>query len=285
MYCQPDRSRRCVASFTLIELLVVIAIIAILAAMLLPALKAARERAKASNCVGNLKQLSTANQSYAGDNGDLGAAAENDLNTVVPPKGLYTYKDGAWFWTDYLSHYLGNSLILGSSAPVYCPGQRGEYSTYTKFNRNHTSFLNNHYGWSQELHPYVRSENSLPGLKLTQCKFPSRSGSVLDSGYHSIYWYHAYDGSSVIQKNNYIPGFYYNAAVASRFTTAIQSDDAINGRHPGRRVNIGFADGHVATLKADELAVKSNNSNAADNNWQFWRPDGAAAKDHSLYIK
>jgi len=75
-----DHGRVKLNSFTLIELLVVIAIIAILAAMLLPALSAARERARSSNCLSKLKQWGLACTMYGGDNADY-----------LPGQ---TYKDG-----------------------------------------------------------------------------------------------------------------------------------------------------------------------------------------------
>ena len=61
----PDqRSTRRTRGFTLVELLVVIAIIGVLVAILLPAIQSARESARRTSCINNLKQLGIAANNF-----------------------------------------------------------------------------------------------------------------------------------------------------------------------------------------------------------------------------
>ena len=97
--------------FTLIELLVVIAIIAILAAILFPVFARAREKARQSNCLSNVKQMGLAANMYVQDYDEKWMSG-GDMNYGSTPWGTMTDVDSWHEWPCMLLPYVKNAQIF-----------------------------------------------------------------------------------------------------------------------------------------------------------------------------
>lgn len=127
----PLASARSRNAFTLIELLVVVAIIAILAALLAPALKGARDQARSSQCMNNLRQLAQGVFLYANDNaGYFPDGRQPAGKTLRLPNGTVQSR-AYWYsllgvtldisWTSFNNSIIEGGSLTGRGAVGICP--------------------------------------------------------------------------------------------------------------------------------------------------------------------
>lgn len=209
-------------AFTLIELLVVIAIIAILAAILFPVFAKAREKARQSSCLSNLKQISLALVQYSSDYDEKYCINEN---AVTDANGR------AVRWFEELQPYM-KSEQLG-----LCPSMSNNVGGFQFDTRLHYALQN-----------YYYNDRSLGAIFERGGSGPSPIAAVQDPA-GTVFCADALNWPGEFQFVN-VPdvGFYiWNGYPL--FATG-QSD--LLGRHLDG-YNVAFLDGHAKWLKAEEL--------------------------------
>ena len=111
-------------------------------------------------------------------------------------------------------------------------------------------------------------------LALYQIRRPAETLLITDSGYSLISWKGATNASVRPFENTrregsfYVPGLRINK---TRIPFPDHEADAIGGRHLNKSVNVGFVDGHVSRVKADDLLVEEINGEYS-NRSPLWLP-------------
>jgi prepilin-type N-terminal cleavage/methylation domain-containing protein/prepilin-type processing-associated H-X9-DG protein len=244
-------------AFTVIELLVVISIIALLLAISIPSLQNSRRQAKAALCGSNIKQLVLGLIAYETENGTFPYALDSTFRE--PPPGDYPghleYDRKGWWWFNYIVDY--SKKDSDQAIAIWCPSRQ------IKNDKLKDDVLCGNYGVNQSICKSSHGRKSQAEfigtpLRAADIQHSGQTMLLVDAGYSMINWWHATDSpptplGDTIEDTAYIPGLSTNK---ERNLWPGQEEDAIDGRHPNKTVNVGFADNHVSRLKADNLFVE-----------------------------
>ncbi len=248
--------------FTLIELLVVIAIISILATILFPVFARARENARRTSCLSNLKQMGLGVVMYTQDYDERYPMAFS-VQPQIPAPGSWGGSAGAyqWFWQHQIYPYTKSKQIY------YCPN--GDSSV--------TSPYYAHYGANANVighRDYVPDANK--SLALASVASPSTAYMLMDSGMYVVETNSVRDRLTSPISSWYLPGTRQYVGSESGITTDTfgLADYKSEGRHFDGN-NVTFVDGHAKWVKTAAMwneAVKFKTGSYAATTQSAWNP-------------
>lgn len=232
-------------AFTLIELLVVIAIIAILAAILFPVFSQAKEAAKKTSCLSNMKQIALAWPMYASNSDDVMAFPQQPY-TDTPPGGLFggQYPLYASWYTSFAPLQGGSDMKAGTLQPYMkntqvtdCPSASGLPNTS---GMDPVAYgLNGSLYYGTDI--YVGDTSNIFG--------PVSYSSVSHAAETMLYGETA---TSMYALNSIQRG-----GIVMNFALPCIATPTAQGRHGGKTMNVSWLDGHAKSMPVDTSIQKA----------------------------